>query len=304
MANTPKNAKKFSCENCDFSCYKESDWKRHIITPKHLKLTNTDTKKHNKFICNNCGNSYIHRQSLFNHKKTCNGNISNDEKINNNNDEKINNNDEKIINNNEVQELKEIIKDLLKQNTELVQTIKEMTPKIGNTINSNNSNNSNNNTFNLQLFLNETCKDAINLSDFIKTIQFTESDLENSRKNGGVSTLSNKMIKGLQELDVTKRPLHCTDVKRETLYIKEENKWEKDENHEKIMDAFTDIAQKQREYVWEWSDANPDTQDVMHPLNDIFHLTNIKVLDPLTHSEEEGKKFIRNVARQVTIDKK
>ena len=304
---TQKNIKIFHCENCDFSCYKESEWNRHVITRKHKMIDNDSEKTTEKIWKCKCGKIYKFDSGYYRHKKTCNGNISNDEKINNNNDEKINNNDEKIINNNEVQELKEIIKDLLKQNTELVQTIKEMTPKIGNTINSNNnSNNSNNsnNTFNLQLFLNETCKDAINLSDFIKTIQFTESDLENSRKNGGVSTLSNKMIKGLQELDVTKRPLHCTDVKRETLYIKEENKWEKDQNHEKIMDAFTDIAQKQREYVWEWSDANPDTQDVMHPLNDIFHLTNIKVLDPLTHSEEEGKKFIRNVARQVTIDKK
>ena len=141
------------------------------------------------------------------------------------------------------------------------------------------------------------------MSEFIETIEFTDDDLENSRLHGGISTLSNVMIKCLKQLDVTKRPLHCTDVKRETLYIKEEDKWEKDENHEKIMDALGDIAQKQREYLWEWSDANPDSQDVMHPLNDIFHLTNIKVLDPLTKKEEEGKKFIRNVAREVTIDK-
>ena len=142
------------------------------------------------------------------------------------------------------------------------------------------------------------------MSDFIASIQFTDDDLKNSRIHGGVSTISNKMIKGLQQLDITKRPLHCTDMKRETLYIKEQEKWEKDENHAKIKDAFTDIAQKQRDYLWEWSDANPDSQDVMHPLNDVFHHTNVKVLDPINYYEKESKKFIRNISKEILIDKK
>jgi len=285
---TEKVAQKYFCEICDYNTCKNSDWKKHIVTTKHLVATKISSNKEEnsdkKFICEKCNKEYKNRSGLWKHFKNCN-------------DLNLN-----VIKDKQINQLSELVKDLLKQNNELVQTIKEITPKIGNNTINNNCNNTNN-TFNLNMFLNEKCKDAINLSDFIASIQFTEDDLKNSRINGAVSTLSNKMIKSLQQLDITKRPVHCTDMKRETLYIKEQEKWEKDENHEKIMEAFGNIAQKQREYLWEWSDANPDTQDVMHPLNDIFHLTNIKVLDPLTKKEEEGKKFIRNISKEITIDK-
>ena len=284
----PKKSVKFICECCDFKCSKESNYRTHLLTAKHKKMT----KNAKPYICE-CGKEYNHRQGLWSHKKKCNI------------ETKENNELIEIKSESEVKELKEMVKDLLKQNTELVQTIKEMTPKIGNTtIHNNNNNNCTTNNFNLNMFLNETCKDAINLSDFIKTIKFTESDLKNTRLHGGISTLSNVMIKGLQQLDITKRPVHCTDIKRETLYIKDNEKWEKDENHKKMMEAFGDIAEKQREGLWEWSDANPETQNVYHPLNDVFHHTNVKVLDPINKKEEQGKKFIRNVSKEILIDKK
>ena len=295
----------FCCKICDYNTISRKDFNKHLLTRKH-KIIQDNTEKsqkipNKKYSCE-CGKYYKYHSGLYNHKKTCNleQNVNLTINENNYNEE----NKLIIIPNNELKDtqinkLTEMVKDLLKQNTELVQTIKEMTPKVGNTT----INNTTNNNFNLNVFLNETCKDAINMSDFIKTIKFTEDDLENSRINGGISTLSNVMIKGLQKLDITKRPVHCTDAKRETLYIREKEKWEKDENHERMMDALGDIAQKQREFLWEWSDANPESQDVMHPLNDIFHLTNIKVLDPLTKKEEQGKKFIRNISKEVVIDK-
>ena len=316
MNKSPKIPKFYICKSCDYNTSNKKDFNKHLLTSKHInKLTLNEIEQQNpeksqiqKFTCEKCNKKYKARNSLWYHEKKC--------KINNENKEiKIDNNEQNeenkliIINNEEqVLELKNMMKDLIKhngelmkQNTELVQTIKEMTPKIGNQTNI--TNNTTNNNFNLNLFLNEKCKDAINLSDFIATIQFTDDDLKNTRINGAISTLSNLMIKGLKELDITKRPLHCTDVKRETLYIKDNEKWEKDENHEKIMDALGDIAQKQREYLWEWSDANPDSQDVMHPLNDVFHHTNVKVLDPLNKKEELGKKFIRNISKEIFIDK-
>jgi len=304
--NSQKSQTFYSCEFCNYITCNKFDYNKHLDTPKHNRSLNAQNaqKKLNKnlhtiFSCENCKKEYKHIQSYNRHKKKC----TSSELITIPNFDSNTN----IIKEEQFVELKEMVKDLLKQNSELVQTIKEMTPKIGNNNNTtitNNSNNTTNNNFNLQLFLNEKCKDAINLSDFIKTIKFTESDLENSRIHGGVSTLSNVMIKSLKQLDVTKRPVHCTDIKRETLYIKEQEKWEKDENHEKMMEAFGNIAEKQRDYIWEWSDANPDTQNVYHPLNDVFHHTNVKVLDPIYKKEQEGKKFIRNISKEIVIEKK
>ena len=300
---------KFNCELCHFKCSKKSDFERHLLTRKHkIQQKNAKNSENNInkeiYECE-CGKFYNHRASLFNHKKKCKNEIQ--ELKNELEQIKVGNKDEliiKLIKDNE--EFKQLLKEQNSIISQQQQQISELIPKVGNTTihnTNNNTNNTNNNNFNLNLFLNEKCKDAINLSEFIASIQFTEDDLKNSRINGGVSTLSNKMIKGLQELDVTKRPVHCTDVKRETMYIKEQEKWEKDENHQKIMEAFGNIAEKQREGLWEWSDANPDTQNVYHPLNDVFHHTNVKVLDPINKKEQEGKKFIRNIAKEVTIDK-
>ena len=319
MNKSPKIPKIYNCIFCDYNTSNKKDFNKHLLTPKHINKSflneieqeNPEKSQIQKFTCEKCNKKYKARNSLWYHEKKCKINNENKEiEIDNNEENEENEENKLIIINNEEQilELKNMMKDLIKhngelmkQNTELVQTIKEMTPKIGN--HTNITNNTTNNNFNLNLFLNEKCKDAINLSDFIATIQFTDDDLKNTRINGAISTLSNLMIKGLKELDITKRPLHCTDVKRETLYIKDNEKWEKDENHEKIMDALGDIAQKQREYLWEWSDANPDSQDVMHPLNDVFHHTNVKVLDPLNKKEELGKKFIRNISKEIFIDK-
>ena len=318
---------KYICFLCNYNTFNKKDYNKHLNTLKHLK-SEEDSKNNFQNIIDNkiweceCGKNYKYDSGYYKHKKKCKFNQiknSQNNEIQNETQNELNiltNKDDliiKLIKDNEEfkQLLKEqnlIISQQQQQNFELVQTIKEITPKIGNNNNNttitNNSNNTTNNNFNLQLFLNEKCKDAINMSDFIKTIKFTESDLENSRIHGGVSTLSNVMIKSLKQLDVTKRPVHCTDVKRETLYIKEQEKWEKDENHEKIMEAFGNIAEKQRDYIWEWSDANPDTQNVYHPLNDVFHHTNVKVLDPIYKKEQEGKKFIRNISKEILIEKK
>jgi len=306
--------KNYMCDICHYVTSNKKDFNKHLLTSKHNRLimanNQTNKKSQQHFECG-CGNSYKHLTSLYKHKKKCNFEEKKKEEIKNELENElsiITNKDDliiKLIKDNEefkqlLKEQNSIISQQQQHNSELVQTIKEITPKIGNTTINNNTMN---NTFNLNLFLNEKCKDAINLSDFIKTIEFTEADLKNTRLYGGISTLSNVMIKGLQKLDITKRPLHCTDIKRETLYIKDNEKWEKDENHEKIMVAFTDIAEKQRDYIWEWSDANPDTQNVMHPLNDVFHHTNVKVLDPINKKEQEGKKFIRNIVKEVTIHK-
>ena len=269
--------KKYMCDICHYITCNKKDYNKHLLTSKHNRLimanNQTNKKSQEHFECG-CGNSYKHLTSLYKHKKKCNFEEKKKEEIKNELENElsiITNKDDliiKLIKDNEefkqlLKEQNSIISQQQQHNFELVQTIKDITPKIGNhtNITNNTTNNTTHNTFNLQLFLNETCKDA-------------------------------------------KRPVHCTDAKRETLYIKDQEKWEKDENHQKIMEAFENIAEKQRDYLWEWSEANPESMNVHHPLNDVFHHTNVKVLDPLTKKEQEGKKFIRNITKEIVIDKK
>ena len=239
-----KNAEKFHCIICDFHCSKKSNFDKHIMTRKHENtakmLTNTDTKNAenadinldaNNFICE-CGKEYKHRQSLHNHKKQCN-NIQQNLK------------DDFIINKDFIMMILKQNQEILKENGELKYMIMDTQNQIikviengNNTTNINNTTtntNSHNKAFNLNFFLNETCKDAMNIMDFVDSIQLQLSDLEKMGEIGYVEGISNIIVKNLSALDVSKRPVHCTDKKRETIYIKDENKWEKDE--EKIKYA-------------------------------------------------------------------
>jgi hypothetical protein len=195
-------------------------------------------------------------------------------------------------------ELKDLVKDLIKQNSELVKTINEIVPKIGTTNNITN----NNTNFNLNVFLNEKCKDALNINDFIESLKITLEDLDFSNKNGMVQGISNLMIKGLKELDIHKRPIHCTDAKRDIIYIKDKEKWEKDDNHSKIKNTIIKVANKERNSLYLWVDKNPhwfDSEDTQ-----IEYLTMMRnICEPVEDFEKNEKKIIKNIGREVTLDK-
>ena len=281
-----KNAKitnkKYVCDYCDFSSIKECDYKRHLDRPKHKKnvILNQKTQKNAELIykCDKCNKIYKNRNGLWYHNKTC-----------------IKESEDK----NEINELKNIVKDLMKQNNELVKTISEITPKIGNNM----INTTNNTTFNLQFFLNEQCKDAININDFVNSLEITIDDLNYTKNNGLVKGITDVMIRGLKELDIYKRPIHCTDAKRETLYIKDEEKWEKDEKNEKMKETILTMANKERDAINEWKEANPLWNEDEEKQDEFMLLVN-KVYTPIEEQENYEKKIIKNISKEVILEKK
>jgi hypothetical protein len=301
--NTEKTPS-FLCKLCDFKCSKQSDYYRHLETNKHKRVTESNKKtpkgESNIFVCN-CGKAYKYRPGLAKHKRTC---IEVDTSMETTPVLEIKETEmykqmHEQIDSKTDKELKDLVKDLIKQNSELVKTINEIVPKIGTT---NNITNNNNTNFNLNVFLNEKCKDALNINDFIESLKITLEDLDFSNKNGMVQGISNLMIKGLKELDIHKRPIHCTDAKRDIIYIKDKEKWEKDENHSKIKNTIIKVANKERNSLYLWVEKNPDWFD--SEATQIEYLTMMRnICEPVEDFEKNEKKIIKNIGREVTLDK-
>ena len=268
MNFTPKNAKIFSCKTCDFECFKQSDFNRHILTAKHKNRTNRTEKTPKNAIVYKCecGKLYKSRSSLWYHKKKC-PQINNTIVIQENQEDKpsmmdiISQNKELmnllITKNHQTDELIQQNREMQKQNREMQQTIKEIVPKIGN----NNTTNNNTNNFNLQVFLNEDCKDAINFSDFIKQIQVSFEDLENQAEIGYINGISKLFIENLQELGTHKRPIHCTDKKRKTLYIKENNEWDKEDSQNTLKKGIRCVSRKTQDCLSQEKEENLEEYD-------------------------------------------
>jgi ferritin len=196
-------------------------------------------------------------------------------------------------------ELKELVKELIKQNGELVKTINEIVPKIGNT----NITNNNNNNFNLNVFLNEQCKDALNISDFIDSLKITLEDLLFSKTNGISRGITDVMIKGLKELDINKRPIHCTDIKRDIMYIKNEDNWSKDDNHEIMKNTIVKIADKERTALQQWAIDNPDWIETER--KQLEYLTMMRsICEPIENYNNYERKIIKILSKEIQVDKK
>jgi hypothetical protein len=262
------------------------------------------------FICI-CGKKYFHHTSLAKHKRTCDS-VGSDELEKCDNTNIIGNDNSDTLLASELREMATKDKDglilkLLKDNEEIRQILKEVLPKIGNnTIINNNNNTTNHNTtnnFNLNVFLNEQCKDALNISEFVDSLKITFEDLLYSKKNGLVEGISNVMIRGLKELDIYKRPIHCTDKKRETMYIKDHEKWEKDESHEIMRNTIEKIADKERTALQLWTEENPDWIETER--KQMEYLTMLRnISEPIEDEAKNGRKIIRAVSREVIVGKK
>ena len=292
---TQKSADIFFCKICDFKCSKKNDMYRHLSTPKHktndkmMTLDDAFTQKSamvtNNYICV-CGRQYKYRQGLFKHKNKC----SNHNKIKD-----------------DVQE-KKIILTLLQQNNELQNQIIEMCNGKNNITNINNIGahiNSHNKTFNLNVFLNETCKDAMNITDFVDSLNLQLSDLESIGRLGYVEGISNIIIKNLKALDIHKRPVHCSDSKREVMYIKDENKWEKENDEKnKLRKVIKKIANKNSKLLPEFKAKHPDCIKSASPFSDQYNKLIIESMGGSGDNDtEKEEKIIKNITKNIVIDK-
>ena len=247
----PKNAG-FICKLCDFNCSKKSNYENHIMTKKHIhrvngnSLENMEIEKNAKYNCT-CGKTYTTNSGLWKHSKIC----------------KFKNTNTDIITIENEPSDKQLIMMLIKDNSEFKNMMMEqqnsMMEIIKNGINNTTISNNNNKTFNLQVYLNETCKNAINLTDFVDSIKVQIKDLETVGEKGYAEGISEIFINNLQQLNTHSRPIHCSDSKRETLYIKDDNQWTKDdENKSTLTKAIKQVAGKNIKQISEWQKQHPE----------------------------------------------
>jgi hypothetical protein len=301
--NSPKLANKFVCKKCDYKCCKQSDYDKHLLTAKHKKDDAEDILEDEKlavqYFCE-CGKEYKHRQGLWKHKKKCQNdkvNVDTDNLVENNKPEQSNKDN--------------LIEYLIKENSEFKSLIMELIKKdnisnISNNTVSNNTINSNNKTFNLQFFLNEQCKDALNIGEFVDSIKVQLSDLENTGRIGYVEGVSKILIKNLNELDVVKRPIHCSDLKREVIYIKDDNKWLKEnEDKQVIKKAIKDVANKNIRQITEWTSLNPDCKNSESKKNNQYLNIVMNSMSGGSNEEQHSniEKIIKNITKSVIIEK-
>ena len=302
----------FHCKSCDFKCCNKYNWNRHLTTRKHIRATTSNIKEEKElsdYLCDKCNKTYESRNGLWRHKKICTILIDN-----------------KKIDNSEIKILTGLVIDVVNQNKELFNYNKELTLqnqtltdkivdicKISITNNSNSNNNiisnshinSHNKTFNLQFFLNETCKDAMNISEFVDSIKLELSDLMELGEIGYVEGMSKIIVKNLNDLNETKRPIHCTDKKREIFYIKDEDKWEKeDEDKKKLRKIIFRISNKNIKLLQTYKELHPGCNFSESKFADQYSKLVIEAVGGAGNNDtEKENKIIRNISKKVTIKK-
>ena len=282
-----------NCELCNVKCSRPSEMKRHLATPKHKRKESGNNLEGNftteKIYQCNCGKKYKTHSGLWKHKKIC---IQ----------PKLNEPSE-----NEVKFLTNLVLEIVKNNSDLQKQNQELQNKVidvckNSTYNSHNNNN--NKTFNMQFFLNETCKDAMNIMDFVNSMTLELSDLEDVGKLGYVEGISNIIIRKLNELDIYKRPIHCSDAKREIMYVKDENVWEKENsNYDKLRKAIKRVTYKNSALLVPWSQEHPQCMNNQHHLNDVYVQMMGQAMGGKESFLESENKIMKKIAKAVLIEK-
>jgi hypothetical protein len=292
----PKSSKFFCCENCDYSTSRLSQYNRHLSTDKHKILQNPTFSKmsnfsHKKFECL-CGKHYSHSSTLYAHKKKCIGL------------------EEKTVNLGSItnkEDVGSLVQYLMKENTEFKQLIIDQNKQmleLAKNAGHNTTNNTNN--FNMNFFLNETCKNALNIMDFVNQLQVGVNDLEETGRLGFSEGISKIFINGLKRIDINDRPVHCSDFKRETLYIKNNNQWNKEDDDKKILtNAIKYVAHKNMKQITEWTKEHPEYNDSESKQNDKY-LRIVSESMSGASQEETNKnynKIIKNIIKETVITK-
>jgi hypothetical protein len=293
---TSKNIKKFYCESCDFKCDKKGDYNRHLHTVKHQALTypNKKTSKNIKLYECECGNSYKHASSLCGHKKKCSI-VQGKEKSNTNNTNTTNKDGDEDMD----VDKKFLVKMLLK-NQDVMDKLMEIMPLIGNQNNNTNSLNTTNNQFNIQMFLNDHCKDAMNLTDFIQSLPITAETYDHTIENGLTKSITKMMVTGLSEMDILQRPIHCTDASRKTLYVKDNDIWEKDNELLHMLKGIQDLSFKQRVNIHKWQDEN-EGWDVKDDLQTKITMLVFHTMTDLDNDVKETRKIISAISKNTYL---
>ena len=296
-----KSAEFFECKLCDFVCSKKSDLDRHKTTRKHKNQHLSTEKAH---FCD-CGKQYKDRSGLWRHRNKCGVNggaaLTNDKEFALKNDT--------IFLSKLILDVFKSNKNLQKQNNELQKQYIDICNNFEKTTNINSNINSNNKTFNLNIFLNEECKDAMNIMDFVDSVKLQLSDLENVGKLGFVKGITNIILKNLKEMDICKRPVHCSDTKREIMYVKDENIWHNDSKEEKqknikLKKAIKHIAHKNTKLLSEYKEKNPDCIYSESQKSDIYNKIVIEAFGGSGNNNSENEnKIIKNLSKELIINK-
>ena len=305
---TQKTPTKYYCKKCDFLSSNKKDFNRHILTRKHKKTPNIGVKiKNVEFRCIFCDKCYKYKSGLSRHKKKCkedpenfcgeNGNVT--QKLPSEaNLKKGTTLSEKKEKQDDDISLKDILMQQLKQQNETIELLKQsietntkMMPKIGN---------NNNNTISINLFLNEQCKNAMNLTDFINQVQVSLEDLQYSKNNGFIEGVTNIFTKQLKDLKPTERPIHCSDKKRLQFYVKEDDKWSKDANNEKLDETIYNIKMKQTSKLTDWEKLHPNYAQDPKLLNEWQQILN-SMTEDIGHRDKVKEKLKRNLAEHVQL---
>jgi len=285
---------RFYCEKCDYGTSKKSNINNHYLSAKHVKTTEKQPGLSKKYKCTNCEKSFNDRAGLWRHKKKC------------------------IINNVELtysthnEFTKEMFIMLFQQNNEFKELIMDQNTKMlelaknSNCItNNNNINTTNNHNFNMNFFLNEQCKDALNIGEFVNTLPLTLEDLENTGKVGYVKGITDIVVRGLKEMDVHKRPIHCSDLKREVIYVKDNDVWHKDEDNVKVKKAIQNIGTRNYRQVKEWIEKYPEAKDISTKKHDQYVQIRLKCTGGSNTAEDDKmqNKILSNIAKLIHINK-
>jgi hypothetical protein len=294
------------CETCDYKCDKMSSWKQHLLTNKHIMATsgnqNMQLKISNLECC--CGKKYKDRTGLWRHTKKC---VQYLETVDTGPSATVYENT--VVTTHSIDH--NLLFELIKQNQEFKEllveqnkTMIDLAGKVGNTNMTTNNNNINNiknqNNFNIQMFLNEKCKDAISLDDFVESLQINAETAEYAGKHGYVNGITNIFMTGLKQLEVHMRPIHCTDLKRETMYVKGINMWAKDgENNSNMMGAIKDVSTKNMKQLPVWIEENPDSKIS----GTEKYEEQLRIMMGMLDLDKNKEKVLKNLAKEVLIDK-
>jgi hypothetical protein len=286
----------FSCECCHYKCCKNSEFIKHLLTSKHIRNASGNKKNpDDDYTCKNCDKKYKSRKGLWGHNKTCTPVINTEPQEN------------IIIEQNSPEESKMLtvmMAELMKNNAVFQQQMIDMCKLNINTI-SNNTINSHNKTFNLQFFLNEQCKDAMNITDFANSFDLQLSDLETVGELGYVEGITKIIVDKLNSMDIYKRPMHCSDAKREIIYVKDENVWTKEEkDNPKLRQAIKNVSFRNMKLVYNWSNAYPESKNSESRLNDKYMELVIQSTGGNNPIVESENKIIRRIAKEIVIGKK